>query len=123
MLRYERKQKCQKPQKPTHTHTHTHTRVVLLSLFLLTFNFCASAETGDLVEQVKYKEELVKQLKDEISQIDSEMTRCQKAKNGWVTATVVGGVGVVATGTAAIVQTVQLNKKKKEISEQKEKEK
>ena len=90
---------------------------------MLFCNFAAYAESGNLAEQVKYKEELVKQLKDEISQIDSEMTRCQKAKNGWVAATVVGGVGVAATGTAAIVQTVQLNKKKKEISEQKEKEK
>ncbi len=32
----------------TYTHTHTHTRVVLPCLFLLTFNFCAYAESNDL---------------------------------------------------------------------------
>ena len=32
-------------------------------------------------------------------------------KKGWVAATVVGGVGVVATGTAAIIQANKLKNK------------
>ncbi len=83
----------------------------------------------DLDIQIHEKQQLVEQLKDEISQIDSEMVRCKKSKNGWVAATVIGGAGVVATGTAAIVQGVQLSKQnnkpnkksnKKQVSDKKE---
>ena len=82
-------------------------------LFLL-FNFPVFADNENLAEQVRYKEEILKTLKEEIQQIDSEMARCEKAKKGWVAATVIGGAGVVATGTAAIVQGVKINQKKKE---------
>ena len=93
-----------------HTHTHTHTCSVLLSLFVI-LGFSPAYSDDNLAEQIKYKEEIVRELKDEIQQIDSEMLRCQKAKKGWVAATVVGGVGVAATGTAAIVQTVKAKQK------------
>ena len=94
----------------THTHTHTHTRVVFAWLFLIS---CSSvfADDTELAEQVRYKEEVLRTLKEEISQIDSEMLRCEKAKKGWVAATVIGGVGVAATGTAAIIQTVKMKEK------------
>lgn len=75
--------------------------------------FNAYADDAELVEQVRYKEEVLQTLKNEIQQIDSEMTRCEKTKKGWVAATVIGGVGVAATGTAAIVQAVKINEKKK----------
>ena len=91
---------------------YTHTRIVLPCLFLL-YSFPVSADTNDLADQVRYKEEVLQTLKNEIQQIDSEMLRCEKAKKGWVAATVIGGVGVAATGTAAIVQTVKMNEKKK----------
>ena len=66
-----------------------------------------------MAEQVAYKEEIIQTLKEEIKQIDSEMSRCEKAKKGWLAATVIGGVGVVATGTAAIAQTVKAKKDQK----------
>lgn len=69
---------------------------------------------NNLAEQIQYKEQLIRELKEEISQIDSETIRCEKAKKGWVAATVVGGVGVAATGTAAIVQTVKAKQKSEE---------
>ena len=73
----------------------------------------------ELVSQIQYKEQLVNELKEEIAQIDAEMIRCEKAKKGWIAATVVGGVGVAATGTAAIIQGVKLNQQKKEKTEEK----
>ena len=76
--------------------------------------FGAYADDIDMSEQIRYKEEILKTLKEEIAQIDSEMARCEKTKKGWVAATVVGGVGVAATGTAAIVQAVKINQKKTE---------
>ena len=109
----------------THTHTHTHTSKSLLSFSPL-FIFFATAAFGadeDIAAQVQYKEQLVRELKEEIAQIDSEMIRCENAKRGWVAATVVGGVGVAATGTAAIVQGVKINQQKKEKSEIKTEEK
>jgi len=48
-----------------------------------------------------------------MSEINSELARCKKAQKGWIAATVVGGVGTVATGTAAIVQGVKLSKQNK----------
>ena len=65
-----------------------------------------------MTEQVRYKEQLLQELKEEIKQIDSEQMRCERAKKGWIAATVVGGVGVVATGTAAIVQVEKAKKQK-----------
>lgn len=79
----------------------------------LFFGTAAFGADNNLDAQIRYKEQLVNELKEEIAQIDSEMVRCQKAKKGWVAATVVGGVGVAATGTAAIVQGVKINQQKK----------
>ena len=103
----------------THTHTHTHTQVILRSLFLPLF-FSAYAETPDIGQEIIYKHKLVEELKKEITQIDSENIRCQKMKKGWVAATVVGGVGVVATGTAAIIQANKLKNKDKITTETKD---
>ena len=92
---------------------------LFLPIFFVSFNLSAYAEV-DLYSHVRYKEEMVAELKEEIAKIDSEMQRCKKAKDGWVAATVIGGAGVVATGTAAIVQSVQI--KKKEAAEVKKQE-
>jgi len=56
-------------------------------------------------------------LKTEISQIDSEIARCNRAKSNWTAATVVGSVGVVGTGIGAIVQHNQIQSKKRELSD------
>ena len=84
---------------------------LFFAAFLISCNLSVFADT-DLDEQIKQKQEIISQLKEEIAQIDSEMARCNKAKNGWVAATVIGGVGVAATGTAAIMQAVESNNKK-----------
>ncbi len=79
--------------------------------------FSTFGADDDIAAQVQYKEQIVNELKKEIAQIDSEMIRCENTKKGWVAATVVGGVGVAATGTAAIVQGVKINQQKKEKTE------
>lgn len=71
------------------------------------------ADNVDLSQEIVYKYKLIDELKREIAQIDAENARCEKMKNGWVAATVVGGVGVVATGTAAIIQASKLKDKPK----------
>jgi negative regulator of sigma E activity len=83
----------------------------------------ALADDTVLAEQVRYKEEVLQTLKNEIQQIDSEMLRCEKAKKGWVAATVIGGVGVAATGAAAIAQGVKISQNKKAATEPKEEKK
>ena len=88
----------------------------VLFTFLCMPVLCAFAD-DDVAAQIQYKEQLFNELKEEIEQIDSEMLRCEKTKKGWVAATVIGGVGVAATGTAAIIQGVKLNQKKNENSE------
>ena len=80
----------------------------------------AYADDTELAEQVRYKEEIVHALREEILQIESETLRCEKSKKGWIAATVIGGTGVVATGTAAIVQGVKLKEKQKSKKETKE---
>lgn len=54
-------------------------------------------------------------LKAEIAQLDSEMSRCRKQKTGWTAATVVGGVGTVATGIGALVQHKKIQEKKSDV--------
>lgn len=73
-------------------------------------------------EDIVSKQVYVETLRTEIEKIDSEMLRCQKTKSGWTAATVVGGVGVVATGTAAIIQGVKLGKQNKERKDNQQKE-
>jgi hypothetical protein len=76
-------------------------------------------EAADAAQEQQYQQLLSQrdQLKSDIESIDSETTRCNKQKKGWTAATVVGSVGVAATGTAAIVQGVQTNKKKSELED------
>ena len=79
------------------------------------------ADNVDLSAEIVYKYKFIDELKKEIAQIDSESARCEKMKNGWVAATIVGGVGVVATGTAAIIQASKLKdmpKTKQEIKKE-----
>ena len=97
----------------SYTHTHTHTQIIVACLLCI-YNvpcFCT-----DIVQDIKYQEQLIQELKQEIAQIDSETARCEKAKKNWKIATIVGGVGVAATGTAAIVQTVKSKKDKEQSS-------
>ena len=83
----------------------------------------AYADDTKLAEQIRYKEEVLQTLKNEIAQIESETLRCEKSRKGWIAATVIGGTGVVATGTAAIVQGVELNQQKNSKKDTKEEQK
>ena len=73
---------------------------------------CAWA--GDIDDEIALKTAQIEQLKTAIAEIDSEHLRCKQSKTLWTTATVVGGVGVVATGTVAAVQGAKIIKNKKE---------
>ena len=76
---------------------------------------CARAD--DIDDEIAQKRLQVEELKSAIAEIDSEFLRCKKSKTSWTTATIIGGVGVVATGTAAAVQASKLVKKTKENKE------
>jgi len=71
-----------------------------------------AADQAELYRKIQIRDSL----KSEIAQIDSEISRCNKAKTNWTAATVVGGVGVVGTGIGAIVQNNQIQQKKKELN-------
>lgn len=60
--------------------------------------------------------EVIKTLRDDIATLDAEIEKCNRKRKGWVATTVVGGVGVLGTGIAAIVQNKQLKNKKAELN-------
>lgn len=59
-------------------------------------------------------------LEKDIRILDAEIKKCENSKKGWIAATVIGSAGVVATGTAAIVQGVQISNKKDELKKTKQ---
>ncbi len=59
--------------------------------------------------------EVIAQLKQDIAVLDDEILKCERKRKGWVAATVVGGVGVVGTGVAALVQNSKIQEKKSEL--------
>ena len=59
--------------------------------------------------------EVIATLKHDIDVLDEELRQCERKRKGWVAATVVGGVGVVGTGIAAIVQNNKIQDKKAEL--------
>ena len=59
--------------------------------------------------------EVIATLKNDIDLLDEELRQCERKRKGWVAATVVGGVGVVGTGIAALVQNKQIQDKKSEL--------
>jgi hypothetical protein len=98
-----------------------------LTLFMATF-VCALAPDARAEDYSGFtdeqKAELVAQktaeldtLKSDIAQIISEKARCGKQKKGWTAATIIGSLGVVATGTAAIVQGSKVSDKKDELKQ------
>ena len=58
----------------------------------------------------------IQTLENDIRILDAEIAKCEKSKKGWTAATVIGSAGVAATGIAAIVQGVQISKKKDQLS-------
>ena len=59
--------------------------------------------------------EVITTLKHDIDVLDEELRQCERKRKGWVAATVVGGVGVVSTGIAAIVQGSKIKEQKSEL--------
>jgi hypothetical protein len=83
--------------------------VYILS-FLLVGNF---AYADDYTELVAYRD----QLKQQIDAVDSEIARCEKTIKGWKAATIIGGIGAVASGIGIIVQNQQIKENKKVLND------
>ena len=78
----------------------------------------ASAETAvvnTVTSSDAEKIKMIATLEEDLLILDSEIAKCEKAKKGWVAATVVGSAGVVATGVAAGVQGAKIAEKKGEL--------
>lgn len=61
--------------------------------------------------------QVVQELRHDIQVLDEQIATCERKRKGWVAATVVGGVGVVGTGIAALVQNSKIQEKKSELSQ------
>ena len=59
--------------------------------------------------------DVVQTLRHDIQLLDEEIATCERKRKGWVAATIVGGVGVVGTGIAALVQNGKIQDKKAEL--------
>ena len=68
-------------------------------------------DTGDLSEM-----EIIETLQSDIQTLDDDIAKCEKQSKGWIAATVIGGVGIVGTGAAAIAQASKVSDKKSELS-------
>lgn len=58
---------------------------------------------------------VVQTLRQDIQLLDEEIMKCERKRKGWVAATVVGGVGALSTGIAALVQHDNIQDKKSEL--------
>ncbi len=58
---------------------------------------------------------VVQTLRHDIQLLDEEIMQCERKRKGWVAATVVGGVGALSTGIAALVQHDNIQDKKSEL--------
>ncbi len=73
--------------------------------------FAVSALAADGV--LAQKRAQLSELQRKSETLDNKIRSCNKSKNSWKVATVIGSVGTAATATGAVVQAVQLNKAKK----------
>lgn len=83
-------------------------RFFIILLFIPAFAHADDAAI-DMSRQMQ-----IASLKREISELEIKLSECSRKNKNWRTATWIGAAGTVATGTAAIVQGVKLNKLKKE---------
>lgn len=60
--------------------------------------------------------DVIKTLRQDIATLDAEIEKCNRKRKGWVATTVVGGVGVLGTGIAALVQSKNIKEKKAELN-------
>lgn len=81
-------------------------------------NKSANSANMDWRTDVSYQEaQEIAILENDIRILDEEIAKCQKKKKGWTAATIVGGVGVVATGVGAIVQANKISDKKSDLAD------
>ena len=60
--------------------------------------------------------DVIRTLRQDIATLDAEIEKCNRKRKGWVATTVVGGVGVLGTGIAALVQSKNIKEKKAELN-------
>ena len=82
--------------------------------FIILFVFFVPVAYADDVAIDMSRQMQIASLKREISELEIKLAECSRKNKNWKTATWIGAAGTVATGTAAIVQGVKLNKLKKE---------
>lgn len=83
-------------------------------------SFGAMYATGDTVipgTEGMDERQIIATLRQDIQVLDQEIAQCERKRKGWVAATIVGGVGVVGTGIAAIVQGNNLHDTKSELQD------
>lgn len=82
--------------------------------FFIILLFIPSFAHADEISVDTSRQMQIASLKREISELEIKLSECSRKNKNWRTATWVGAAGTVATGTAAIVQAVKLNKLKQE---------
>ena len=94
-------------------------RRVLFCIFTIIFiSQCvvSARADNDAIESESLESKIARAeiLEEQVMHVNAELLRCKNSKTNWKTATIIGSVGTVATGTGAIIQTVKINKAKKE---------
>lgn len=91
-----------------------------LTVFLISLLMSPMVRAGDYSVDISRQTQIAS-LKREISELEIKLAECERKNKNWRTATWIGAAGTVATGTAAIVQGVKLNKLKRKNESQSEK--
>ena len=73
-----------------------------------------SSSDSELQAQINERMKYKNFIKEELTSLNEQIAQCQQEKKKWKTATILGGVGMVATGAVAIGQKVNHNKQEKE---------
>ena len=85
----------------------------LVAFLLCLIAPCAYADDEVVIDNDMQKQIQIRQIKDEIDELEMRLSECRRKNKNWKIATAIGATGTVATGVAAIAQTVKLNKLKK----------
>ena len=82
-------------------------------VFLLLFVSINPVFADGYTELIAYRDSL----KQQIETVDSEIARCEKSLKGWKAATIIGGIGTVASGIGIIAQNKQIKENKKTLND------
>ena len=72
-------------------------------------------DTVDITEGMT-DAQVIATLRQDILELDKQILKCEKQRKSWLATTIIGGIGVAATGTAAIVQGTKLSQDKQELN-------